>query len=416
MALFLSSLLFAYRTLRSNFTRTLLTLSGIIIGSMAILLVLSLGDAVRAYVFGEIESFGTDLVQVEVKTPSAERNSVSSATAMAQGAQITTLTLADGEAIARLPGVRAWYGAMIGQALAQKDNVNKQVMLFGAGAEAPEVDPGIELSAGRFYSVSEDEGAAQVAVIGAGVRESLFGGRQPVGETFKLKDQTYRVVGVLAERGSTGFVSFDDFVYVPIHTLQKKVLGVDHVSAISVALEDAERAPQVAASIDALLRDRHDIDKPGEEDYSVTTIEEVKDTLDAVLGAVDILLVALASVSLVVGGIGVMNVMFVSVTERTREIGLRKAVGARDRDIVEQFLVEALVFAVTGGMLGILLAGALLLVVGQVAAYFGFPAVLALSLSNVSLAFAFALASGLLFGLYPATRAARILPIDAIRR
>ncbi len=416
MTLFLSSLVFAWRALRANFARTVLTLSGIVIGSMAILLVLSLGDAVRAYVFGEIESFGTDIVQVEVKAPSAERNSASNATTVAQGAQITTLTLDDGEAISRLPGVRTWYAAMIGQALAQKDNVNKQVMLFGAGADAPLVDPGIELASGRFYGVSEDEGAAQVAVIGSGVRESLFAGRDPVGETFKLKDQVYRVVGVLAERGSTGFVSFDDFVYVPIHTLQKRILGVDHVSAISVAVVDEDRAAAVAADIDALLRDRHDIDRPGEEDYSVTTIEEVKEILDSVLGAVDILLVALASVSLVVGGIGVMNVMFVSVAERTREIGLRKAVGARDADIVEQFLVEALMLAVLGGTAGIVLAGLLLIVVGRVAAYFGFPAVLALSLGNIGLAFGFALLAGLLFGLYPATRAARILPIDAIRR
>lgn len=411
----LLSIKFAWKSLTDNPGRTLLTLSGIIIGTIAVFSVLSLGDALRAFVAGQIESFGSDIVQTEVKIPETDKNSTANAIGLAQGIQVTTLTLKDGEAIGRLPNIEAWYGGSIGQELATYRETTKRIMIFGAGADAMRVDKGLRLAEGDFYSADDDSSAARVVVLGANVKETFFGASSAVGEMIKLKGQSYRVVGTIEKRGSTGFVSFDDFVYIPIETLQKKVLGVDYVSMIQAKMRDGSRAAATAADIETLLRDRHDIDDPKDDDFAVTTIEEAKKTVDTVFSALQILLLALASISLVVSGVGIMNVMFVAVAERTTEIGLRKAVGARDKDILRQFLFEAVAVAISGGVIGILIA---LLLVGL--AFWGVHAAglsvpFAFGTGNVFSSLAFALVSGLLFGVYPAWKASRVTPISAIR-
>lgn len=412
----LLSLKFAWKSLTANFLRTLLTLSGIIIGTIAVIAVVSLGDAVKGYVLGQVDSFGSDTIQIEVKNPSAARNSSQNATSLASGVQITTLTMDDGEAIERLSNVEAFYGGIISQDLASYLNTNKRIMLFGTSADAPTVDVNIKLSDGLFYTESEDKGASQVAVLGSGVKKSFFGDAPAVGKTIKIKSQSYRVIGVLEERGSTGFISFDDFIYIPITTLQKKIMGVDYVSFLTVKARDEKNIDSTAKEIEALLRDRHDIDKPGEEDFSVTTVKEARETIQTVFGAISILLLVLASVSLVVGGVGIMNVMFVAVAERTGEIGLRKAVGARSKDILSQFLVEALIVALTGGLIGIVLAHLLLWGAFAAAQAAGFALAFHFSWSTIGLAIGFSLAAGLLFGVYPAWRASQISPIQAIRQ
>lgn len=411
----LLSIKFAWKSLTDNLGRTILTLSGIIIGTVAVFTVLSLGDALRGFVSGQIESFGNDIIQAEIKIPETGKNSTSNATGIAQGIQITTLTLKDGEAIGKLPNVSAWYGGSIGQELATYRETTKRVMIFGAGASAITVDQGLKLAEGDFYTDNDDVSAAQVVVLGSSVRETFFGDQSAVGETIKLKGQSYRVVGVLEERGSTGFVSFDDFIYVPIQTLQKKVLGVDYVTTIQIKVKDVSMADITASDIEVLLRDRHDIDDSKDDDFSVTTIQEARETVDTVLGALQILLLALASISLVVSGVGIMNVMFVAVAERTTEIGLRKAVGARQKDILRQFLAEAVGVAVAGGVIGIILALALVLVVFLVAHGTGLNIPFGFSADNILFSIGFAFISGLLFGVYPAWKASKITPIAAIR-
>jgi putative ABC transport system permease protein len=412
----LLSLKFAWKSLTANFLRTILTLSGIIIGTMSIIAVVSLGDAVKGYVLGQMEGFGSDTIQIEVKNPSASKNSSQNATSLASGVQITTLKPSDGEAISRLPNVKTYYAGILGQELSNYQDVNKRVMLLGASADAPSVDLNIKLESGSFYAESEDKGAAQVAVLGSGVKKSFFGDAEAVGKSIKIKGQSYKVVGVLKERGSTGFVSFDDFIYLPVTTLQKKLLGVDYVSFITVRAEDESQVDRTALDIERLLRDRHDIDDPDKDDFAVTTIKEAQETIQTVFGAINILLLVLASVSLVVGGVGIMNVMFVAVAERTGEIGLRKAVGARSRDILWQFLVESLVVALAGGVVGIALAELLLFGVSQILRLAGFSIGFAFSLQPVLLALGFALAAGLSFGVYPAWKASRISPMQAIRQ
>lgn len=406
---------FALKSLFGNAGRTTLTLSGVVIGTVAILTVASSGDAVERYVLDQVESFGNNTIQIEVKVPSADRNSSGNAQGIAQGIQVTTLTKDDAEAIKKLPGVSGYYAGIIGQALASYRETNKQVFLLGATAEAPRIDRNIRFSEGSFYTEAEDRGASQVIVLGSGVKEAFFGSSPAVGKSIRVKGGSYRVIGVLEERGSTGFVTFDDFAYVPLGTLQREVLGVDYVSFITVSARDESRVEETALEIDQLLRDRHDIRKAGAEDYSVTTIKEAQELVSSVFSAVRILLIALASISLVVGGVGIMNVMYVSVAERTSEIGLRKAVGARPKDILRQFLVEAILVSFLGGTIGMVLSFGILIAVSEVARAFGFALSFGISSSNAMLALGFSFLTGIVFGTSPAWKASRIDPIRAIR-
>ncbi|MEI8104024.1 MAG: ABC transporter permease [Candidatus Moraniibacteriota bacterium] len=409
------SVRFAWKSITANGLRTLLTLSGIIIGTVAVFSVLSLGDGLKRFVNGQIESFGSDIIQTEVKVPSTDKNSTANATGLAQGIQITTLTQDDGKAVAKLPNVVAWYGGSIGQELATHEDTTKRVMLFGAGWQAPVVDQGTKITEGNFYTEEEDMSAANVAVLGSGVRKTFFPDQPAVGQTIKIKDQSYRVIGVLAERGSTGFVSFDDFIYIPVTTLQKKVLGVDYVAMLMSKVADMSKAESTAEDIRMLLRDRHDITDPKNDDFAVTTIAEAKKTVETVFNAVQILLTALASISLCVSGVGILNVMFVAVAERTTEIGLRKAVGARDKDILRQFLLEAAGVALLGGLIGLILAIVLVWGAFTVVQSMGIKVGFALAWGNVVFSLGFALVAGLVFGVYPAWKASKISPLQAIR-
>lgn len=409
------SLKFALKSLFGNAGRTLLTISGVIIGTIAIMVVSSAGDSVEGFVLRQIEAYANNTIQIEVKVPSAGRNSSGNAQGIAQGIQVTTLTVDDAEAIAKLPSVSGYTAGIIGQALASYRETNKQVFLLGASAATPMIDRGVKVVEGNFYGDDEDRGVSQVVVLGSGVKKSFFRESAAVGKSIAIKGQSYRVVGVLAERGSTGFVNFDDFAYVPLRTMQKKILGVDSVSFITVAARDESRVEETALEIDRVLRERHDIRKAGEEDYSVTTIKEAQELVASVFGAVRILLLALASISLVVGGVGIMNVLFVSVVERTSEIGLRKAVGARPKDILRQFLLEAVMVAISGGLVGILLSFGILFLAFESISALGYPLAFEFSLGNLLLALGFSFFSGIVFGTYPAWKASRIDPIRAIR-
>ncbi len=410
------SLRFALKTIRTHKARTALALLGVVIGVFAIVVVTSLGEGVKGYILGQVESFGTDLVQVEVKIPSTTSMSNENATSRAQGTQITTLTVADGEAIAKLPNVAAVYAGTIGQERATYGSTGKRISLFGTGAQVAEIDGNLKLESGRFFTESEDESLAQVAVLGSDTKETFFGQNNAVGESITLKGGKYRVIGVLEPRGAVAFLNFDTFTYVPVRTLQKKLLGVDYVQFISVKMTDPTQEVRTVADIVALLRTRHDIDDPDKDDFSVTSTKEAQKTLGDVLGSLSILLLALTSISLVVGGVGIMNVMYVSVSERTSEIGLRKAVGATSGSILSQFLFEALIITLLGGLIGIVLGMLLTVALSFVFASFGFALPLSFSFQSFLLGAGFSMLVGLVFGIAPAYRASELTPMEALRR
>ena len=280
----------------------------------------------------------------------------------------------------------------------------------------PLVDEKIVVEEGRFYSEDEAGNGARVVVLGAGVKETFFGTGDAIGESITMRGEKYRVVGVLESRGSAGFFDLDSLAYVPVETLQKKILGVDYVQMISVQVEDISEEEQTVADIVGLLRKRHDITNPDKDDFSVTSTKQVQETLNDVLGSLTILLLALTSITLVVGGVGIMNVMYVSVAERTSEIGLRKALGATSQMVLIQFLLEALIITLFGGLVGIILGVAVTFALGAVFEALGFAFSLAFSWKSLLLGAGFSLLVGVIFGLAPAYRAAKLSPMEALRK
>lgn len=407
---------FAWKTITTHKARTALALLGVVIGVFAVVVVTSLGEGVKGFILGQVESFGSDLIQVEVKIPNTTAMSSENSTGRAQGTQITTLTVKDGEAIKKLPNVAATYAGTIGQERATYGSIGKRISLFGTGADVATVDSNLKLESGRFFTEEEDNSLAQVAVLGSDTKETFFGSSEAVGEYITLRGAKYRVIGVLEARGAVAFLNFDTFTYVPVQTLQKKLLGVDYVQFISVKMDEPAREAETVADIVALLRKRHDIDHPDKDDFSVTSTKEAQKTFSDILGSLSVLLLALTSISLVVGGVGIMNVMYVSVSERTSEIGLRKAVGATSRSILQQFLLEALIITLSGGLIGIVLGMLLTLALGAVFSSFGFALPLTFSLQSFFLGVGFSTAVGLIFGLAPAYRAATLTPMEALRK
>jgi putative ABC transport system permease protein len=415
---------FAKKALVQNKRRTALSLIGVIIGVFAIFVVLALGNGVRQFVVAQVETFGTDLLQVEVKVPRAGKLSNENAAARSQGVQITTLTTEDADAIAKLPNILAVYGGTIGQERATYKEVGKRILLFGTGADALVVDTNARLSAGRFFGDEEDESEARVVVLGSKVVTSFFGKNNSLevepnsvlGEKVTIKGERYRIIGVLESRGSAGFFDLDTMVYTPIQTLQKRILGVDYIQFVSVRMQNRNLEKETSGDITALLRNRHDIDNPDKDDFGVTSTEEAKATLDTVLSALTGLLLGLTTISLIVGGVGVMNVLYVAVAERTSEIGLRKAVGATGEMVLLQFLAEALLVTLLGGIIGIFLGAGVVQAAVLLFAKFGYviSGVFTLSTFLISLFFAFLV--GMVFGFAPAERASELLPIEALRR
>ncbi|MDP3986457.1 MAG: ABC transporter permease [Candidatus Veblenbacteria bacterium] len=409
----------AFTSFRRNILRTMLTGLGIVISIASVIIVISSAQGVKGFLIGQFESFGSNLIQTEPRVPhTGSVNSGESQEAMALGTVITTLKLSDMEAIRSLPNIETTYAAHIGQVVATSPYDKKTVMLYGVSGTFLDIDTGSIAEGGRFFTEEEDASLARVAVLGAGVAEDLYGDQNPVGQVIKLKNKNFTIIGIFEPRGAVLFFNLDDMVYVPVQTLQKQVLGIDYVSAITSKYQDKARVPATVVNIEELLRDRHNIDRddPEKEDFVVQTMDDVAGTLDNIIGGFTILLVALAAISLIVGGVGIMNIMYVSVLERTFEIGLRKAVGATRKQILRQFLLEAVLVTMFGGFTGIVIGVGVAYLISVVAGVLGFAWKFVVPLYSVALAVGFSVACGLVFGLYPARRAAELDPIEALRR
>jgi putative ABC transport system permease protein len=405
------------QNLFSHKGRTFLTLSGIIVSVASIMSVITMGANIKEYILGEIDAFGSDIIQIEISLPETEHVSSDNLSAMAMGVQITTLTDDDGEAIKKLENVQTYNVGVIGQSEARYDGDTIYVSLLGSSADAPIVDTGIELSNGRFFTKEEELSAGNVIVLGHTVAELLFENQDNIiGKRITMNNGRYRVVGVLKERGMSFGFSYDDFVYIPYTTLQKKILGIDYLSYITAKVIDVTKINDTVDDIEYILRSRHDIEKSVDDDFNAMTMEEAKDIFESVLVGINILLIALASISLLVGGIGIMNIMIVSVEERTSEIGLRKAVGARRSDILQQFVIESVIISISGALIGVIFASILISVFFAVLENAGFTSLnLFIPISAISISLLFSVVAGILFGVYPARQAAEVSPMDALR-
>lgn len=406
----------ALRSLRVNKMRTALTVLGIVIGITSVIIVMAGGAGLRNYVMGQVEVFGTDYVQVEVKVPGASDVSSENITGRASGLVITTLKEKDAEAVAKIPNIKTWSAGNIDQELVSYNGANKRVILFGVNSSYPEIDRQIQLEEGLFFSKGDELGIAQVAVIGPGVKKSFFGEKEAVGENIKIKNQSYRVIGVVKERGAAGFFNFDDVIYVPLRTLNKKLMGIDYVQFITFKVKDVSRIEETAVDIREVMGREHNITDPGKEDFSVTSAIEGRKMIDRVFGTINYLLLALTSISLVVGGVGIMNVMYVAVTERTHEIGLRKAVGASKAAILRQFLFEAVMVTLIGGAVGIIFGIAATYFLNNLFVKLGFLLQFSVPVRAILTAVGFSAATGIIFGIYPAWKASQLSPIEALRK
>jgi len=404
-------LMVALRSLSTNKLRTGLAMLGIVIGVGAVIAMMSIGRGAEVAITARVEGVGTNLIFISP-------GSTTEAGVRSASGSAASLTLDDAEALAEAPSVVGVAPQVSGMAQAVLLSANMFVQVLG-------VTPGYltvnnaELADGEFISDTNVTARSTVVVIGSNVADTLFGGTTgAVSRTIRLNGNPYRVIGVLASKGGTGFGSVDDQVLIPLTTAQSRLLGMRRfgqstsINMIYIEAADSDRVEQAVQEVSAILRERHDV-LEGEEDFTVTTQEEMLDASTEITDTLTLFLGGIAAISLVVGGIGIMNIMLVSVTERTREIGIRKAVGARRQDILIQFLMESAVISLTGGVVGILIGWLVSRLVGvvQLSESTITPVV---GLDTVLLATLFSMAVGVFSGVYPATRAAALNPIDAL--
>ncbi|WP_437774388.1 ABC transporter permease [Sorangium sp. So ce1097] len=389
----------AWRSLASNRMRTLLTMLGMIIGTAAVVAVLGIGEGARSSVEGRIRSLGANLLMV--RPGSASASGVRSGT-------VKTLTEGDAEALKALDGVAAVAPERSGSAQLRYMASNLNASVTGITPAYLEVRS-LSMGSGVPFSELDEQQRSRVVILGANVARQLYPGVSPLGTRLQINGSAFRVVGVLAEKGS-GMGSPDDGVFVPLSTHRSVLFGQDHLSTISLQLASEDRSDAVIAQLEQLLRLRHRLRPDQPSDFEVRSQAEMLATMGQITGTFTTLLGSVAAVSLIVGGIGIMNIMLVSVRERTREIGVRMAVGARRRDILRQFLVEAVVVSLAGGVAGVGLGyGAAVLL-----SRFGDWATIVPPYA-VGLALGVSILIGITFGVGPARRAARLDPVEALR-
>jgi len=408
---FRDSVATAIESLRTNATRAVLTILGIVIGITAIIIVMALGRGAEDLILNQVRAFGSDMIFIEPgREPRGPADFIEAFT--------DSLTERDAEALRRsanVPGALVVSPSVVQATSAVYENETYRAQVHGHDEHFTDVFD-IVLDQGVPLSRDDVERRASVAIIGAKVRTELFGDRDPIGSSVRVKGRRFRIIGTLPAKGQAAFVPYDDLVVVPYTTMQKYLLGINHFHMIAVkAAADADVA-RVKRDIEATLRESHGITDPEKDDFHVMTQRDVADRIGVIATALTALLVALAAISLVVGGVGIMNIMLVAVAERTREIGLRKSLGARNADIRRQFLFEAVALTVAGGVIGVALGATLAALIAfilrrTVASGWSFTFPLEAALLGVAIA-AFV---GLVFGLYPARLAARKSPIEALR-
>jgi putative ABC transport system permease protein len=394
----------ALKALGRNKLRTSLTMLGMIIGVAAVITMVALGTGAQTQIEDQVKSAGTNMILVNAGNWSF------GGVRQGQGSS-STLTVDDAEAIRALPGVQYVSPGANTRAQVIAGNQNWSTRIEGTGVDMPLIRSW-PTRFGAYFTPQDVQTAAKVAVLGSVVAETLFGEQvDPTGEIIRIRNQPFRVVGVLASKGQSAMgQDQDDTVFVPYSAVQKKLMGIQYLNNITVSAASAGQTLSTADDIINTLRIRHKIE-PGEpDDFMVRTLEEMASVRTETTRTMTVLLASIAGVSLLVGGIGIMNIMLVSVTERTREIGLRMAIGARGKDVLMQFLVEAIVISLFGGLVGIGLGFALS---GGVREFLEWPAVI--PPDAILMAFGFAAGTGVFFGFYPARKAASLDPIEALR-
>ena len=398
------------RIIGRNKVRSFLTMLGIVIGVMAVIIVMSVGAGAQSLILNQIKSMGSNLIGVlpgkaDEKGPPAS----------VMGVVITTLKDDDIRALVKeIPAVTAGTGYVKGTATLNWGEQKTDTNFTGVNAEYIDVEDA-PVERGRFFTEEEDRTAARIVVLGSSVANDLFGDQDPLDKQIKIKKTLFNIIGVMKARGTSGMQNQDNQVFVPLNTAQKLLLGINYISFARVKVDRAENVTSAMEQMDYILRDRHKIDNPENDDFSVRSMAQGLEAVTSITNALKMFLVAIAAIALVVGGIGIMNIMLAAVQERTREIGLRKAVGAKNRDIIIQFLVESIAITSIGGIIGIIFGILISYAVARTAQGMGYNWDFVISISAIIVGCVVSVGVGLLFGIVPARRASRLDPIEALR-
>lgn len=397
---------------RANRIRAVLTILGIIIGIGSVIVIMSVGAGAQSLILNQVNTMGTNLIGI---LPGASDPNGPPATVF--GLTITTLKYEDAQALrdrAQVPHSVAVSAYVAGVDTLSSAYESLTGNFMGVSAAYPDVEDA-EIAVGRFFTESEEKGLARVAVLGASAKTDLFGASDPIGQRIKIKRESFEVIGVLAARGSNLLSDTDGQVLVPVLSAQKLVLGIDHLGFIRVKIDDTQNLDAAMEDIKAVLRQRHGISNPSDDDFSIRSTAQALDVLGQVTDAIRFFLAGIGALSLLVGGVGIMNIMLISVAERTREIGLRKALGARKQDLLVQFLTEASLSSLVGGIIGIVGGVVISALIALVARALGYNWSFVVSPVSVILACVVSVSIGMVFGYYPAKRAANLDPISALR-
>lgn len=400
------------KALKSNPVRTVLTTLGIVIGIATVVMVLSAGAGFKSLINDQIESLGNNTLFVKTRIPPTTKNRAQTLSpGIAVG--ITTFVQRDLDDIKKLNNVENNYGMVVGMAVTSYRNNQKNAIYMGSSYERFSIDKN-ELTKGRFYTQSEDSGASQVAILGSKLADNLFLQDDPIGKLVKVGNLNFQVIGVYKNTGDAEGGA-DDSVFMPLQTAQKKLLGVNYISVAVVQIKDVNLADATAENIKLTLRRNHNITNPDKDDFTVMTQAQIMEIYNTIFNGITILLIAIAGISLVVGGVGIMNIMYVVVTERTAEIGLKKALGATGANILSEFLVESVLVTVLGGIIGIILGAFLSWIVAILAKSFGLLWTFTVPFYAIVIAVGVSGIIGISFGVLPARSAAKLDPVEAMR-
>jgi putative ABC transport system permease protein len=399
------------RSLAVNRSRSSLTILGIVIGITAIILVMSLGQGAQNLILQQVQGIGSKTIAI---IPGGTITSPSDVAATLINNSLTINDLNALQQKSNVPTLSAITPILFGSKTASYGDQTYALTLYGVAPSMQEIMD-ISPAEGNFFTDSDITDLSQVAVIGSKVQQSLFGDQPAVGKRIKIGNNTFIIIGTLAPNGASAFVNFDEAALIPWSTMQNYVLGIKYFNRLIAEADSIPDIDRTVSDISATLRSDHGITDPSKDDFTVQTQAALANSISLITTAFTLFLLAVAGISLVVGGVGIMNIMLVSVTERTREIGLRKAIGATDRDIMVQFLLEAVLLTGIGGAIGIILGSLISFLIGLIIIHFGINWQFSFPYMAAIIGLATSAIIGLVFGIYPARQASKKSPIEALR-
>ncbi|MFA7314626.1 MAG: ABC transporter permease [Candidatus Magasanikbacteria bacterium] len=401
----------SWQTIRRSKARSFLTMLGIVIGVMAVIIVMSVGAGAQSLIINQVKSLGSNLVVV---LPGNSEKDGPPASAL--GIVVTTLKYSDGQEILK-DGCKcienlAMYVTGNDTIIAGDNSENNNYT--GTTASYIKVED-TQVEFGRFFSEDEEKSVSRVAILGSSIKNKLFGNGDAIDQRIRIGKVNFNVIGVMKQRGVSGFQNQDDQLFIPISTAQKLLLGIDHINYIRMKVDNSDDVTDAMDSVEQILRNKHNIGTGEVDDFSVRSMAQGLSAISSITNALKFFLVAISSLALVVGGFGIMNIMLATVQERTQEIGLRKAVGAKSKQITMQFLIESVVITFIGGSIGIILGVLISIIVAKVAQAMGYSWDLVITPLSILIACGVSIGIGLIFGIIPARRASKLNAIESLR-